>query len=76
MSKSNIICGAKNILLTPMSLMLNNYFFLTVKDQSDPGTIFRSYWASAEIGPPARRSEPTPRRAKGGVFQRSRSLLQ
>ena len=33
MSKSNVICGAKNILATSMSLMLHNYFFLTVKDQ-------------------------------------------
>jgi len=35
MSKSNVICGAKNILATSMSLMLHNYFFLTVKDQFD-----------------------------------------
>ena len=33
MSISNVICGAKNILTTSMSLMLHNYFFLTVKDQ-------------------------------------------
>ena len=35
MSKTNVICGAKNILATYMSLMLHNYFFLTVKDQSN-----------------------------------------
>jgi len=35
MSKSNVICGAKNIFDIPMSLMLHNYFFLTVKDQSE-----------------------------------------
>jgi len=33
MSKSNVICGAKNILATSMSLILQNYFFITVKDQ-------------------------------------------
>jgi len=33
MSKSNVICGAKNILAISMSLMLRNYFFITVKDQ-------------------------------------------
>jgi len=33
MSKSNVICGAKNILAISMSLMLHNYFFITVKDQ-------------------------------------------
>ena len=27
------MCGAKNILPTPMSLILHNCFFLTVKDQ-------------------------------------------
>ena len=36
MSKSNLICGAKNILDIPMSLMLHNYFFLTVKDKPNP----------------------------------------
>jgi hypothetical protein len=35
MSKINLICGAKNILARPMSLILQNYFFMTVKDQLD-----------------------------------------
>ncbi|MBU1904357.1 MAG: hypothetical protein KJ573_12295, partial [Proteobacteria bacterium] len=45
-----------------------------LKFEPDPSTIFRSYGAGAEIGPLARRGEPTPRRAKGGVLQRSHLL--
>jgi len=46
MSKSNVICGAKNILAISMSLMLRNYFFITVKDQFD-----QNYIIKEEIGP-------------------------